>query len=171
VRAIGTFAPYVSLCVTVPGKRCVCCLSLLALNGHDSLAMCDSLCLSTSSPTKHNGHTASEAGQSCTTPAELCGGTDRACKLQVVTSPFKQYGDASGAKRTCIVEAKVAIGNYFRGWAAMLVRGMVISYLCRPVIKMNRTLWSPHKCRPRTGPARSVATAGTVATAASGAKS
>ena len=51
----------------------------------------------------------SDAGQPCTTPAELCG-SDRACDLHVVTSPFKQYGATSSAKRSCIVKAGVAIG-------------------------------------------------------------
>jgi hypothetical protein len=70
----------------------------------------------------------SEAGKPCTTPAELCG-SDRACDLQVLTSPFKQFGSTSNAKRTCLVKADVAIGNLLGACNAGSICGSPPTYL------------------------------------------
>jgi hypothetical protein len=67
----------------------------------------------------------SEAGQPCTTPAELCSGSGQACDLRVVTLPFKQFGSASGTKRACIVEADVAIGK-LGGWACCIADSVYV---------------------------------------------
>jgi hypothetical protein len=54
--------------------------------------------------------TVPNVGDPCTTMADLCG-SDEACDVNVITTPFQQLGVARRARRVCKVEAHVSIGT------------------------------------------------------------